>query len=284
MTRAQLDRRPADVAAMFDRTAHRYDVVNDVLSLGQDRLWRRAVARAAGAAGGGQVLDLAAGTGTSARAFAAAGATCVACDFSLGMLREGVRRQEARRQGANVSRGAAPVSFIAGDALALPFRDASFDAVTISFGLRNVSDPLASLAEMRRVTRPGGRLVVCEFSHVPSRPADVLYQGYLRRALPLVAGLVSSNPDAYAYLAESIRDWPGQAELARWLRAAGWSAVRWRNLSFGIVALHIGVNGSAAGSGAAATGPPAAATGWRTARGIGRGGCAAREREGLHFR
>jgi demethylmenaquinone methyltransferase / 2-methoxy-6-polyprenyl-1,4-benzoquinol methylase len=241
MTRAQLDKRPADVAAMFDRTAHRYDVVNDVLSLGQDRLWRRAVARAVGAAGGERVLDLAAGTGTSARAFTATGATCVACDFSLGMLREGMRRHRS----AAVAGGTAGVSFIAGDALALPFRDASFDAVTISFGLRNVSDPLAALAELRRVTRAGGRLVVCEFSHVRPRPADLLYQRYLQRVLPLVAGLVSSNPDAYAYLAESIRDWPEQAELARLLQAAGWSAVRWRNLSFGIVALHGGVNGRA---------------------------------------
>ncbi len=262
MTRAQLDRRPADVAAMFDRTAHRYDVVNDVLSLGQDRLWRRAVARAVGAAGGGRVLDLAAGTGTSARAFAAAGATCVACDFSLGMLREGMRRHRG------VASGSAGVSFIAGDALALPFRDASFDAVTISFGLRNVSDPLAALAELRRVTRRGGRLVVCEFSHVRPRPADLLYQRYLRRVLPLIAGLVSSNPDAYAYLAESIMDWPEQAEVARLLRAAGWSAVRWRNLSFGIVALHGGVND---GAGPASRGSgdsrdsltsPAAAPGW----------------------
>jgi demethylmenaquinone methyltransferase / 2-methoxy-6-polyprenyl-1,4-benzoquinol methylase len=238
MTRAQLDRRPADVAAMFDRTAHRYDMVNDVLSLGQDRLWRRAVARAVGAGPGERVLDLAAGTGTSARAFAAAGATCVACDFSLGMLREGLRRQRGEAGG-----GRAQVSFVAGDALALPFRDASFDAVTISFGLRNVADPRAALTELRRVTRPGGRLVVCEFSHVRGRPADLLYQRYLQRVLPAVAGLVSSNPDAYAYLTESIRDWPGQAELARSLQAAGWSAVRWRNLSFGIVALHSGVNG-----------------------------------------
>lgn len=230
MTRAQLDKRPAEVAAMFDRTAHRYDLVNDVLSLGQDRLWRRAVARAVGAGPGQRVLDVAAGTGTSALAFAAAGATCVACDFSLGMLRVGVGRQ--RRPARHL------VSFVAGDALALPLRDTSFDAVTISFGLRNVADPQAALGEMLRVTRPGGRLVVCEFSHLPARLADLLYQRYLERVLPAVAGRMSSNPDAYAYLAESIRDWPGQAGLARWLRAAGWTAVRWRNLSFGIVALH----------------------------------------------
>ena len=206
---------------MFDRTAHRYDLVNDVLSLGQDRLWRRTVARTVGAVPGERVLDLAAGTGTSASAFAARGATCVACDFSLGMLREGVRRQRGTAVAAN-----GRLNFVAGDALALPLRDVSFDAVTISFGLRNVADPQAALREMLRVTRPGGRLVVCEFSHVPSRAADQVYQRYLERVLPSVAGRVGSNPDAYAYLAESIKDWPGQAELARWLHEAGWSAVR----------------------------------------------------------
>ena len=236
MTRAQLDKRPADVAAMFDRTARRYDLVNDVLSLGQDRLWRRTVARTVAAGPGDRVLDLAAGTGTSARAFAATGAACVAADFSLGMLREGMRRNGGMARGAN-----AGVSFIAGDALSLPLRDASFDVVTISFGLRNVADPRAALREMLRVTRPGGRLVICEFSHVPVRPADLVYQRYLERVLPSVAGKVSSNPDAYSYLAESIKDWPDQAELAKWLHAAGWSAVRWQNLSLGIVAVHSAV-------------------------------------------
>jgi demethylmenaquinone methyltransferase / 2-methoxy-6-polyprenyl-1,4-benzoquinol methylase len=230
MTRAQLDKRPAEVAAMFDLTASRYDLLNDVLSLGQDRLWRRAVARAVSARPGDRVLDVAAGTGTSARAFAATGATCVACDFSLGMLGVGARRQPASPAGR--------VSFVAGDALALPLRDATFDAVTISFGLRNVSDPEAALREMLRVTRVGGRLVVCEFSHLAARPADRLYQRYLERVLPAVAARLSTNPGAYAYLAESIKEWPAQAELAGLLRAAGWTAVRWQNLSFGIVALH----------------------------------------------
>jgi len=235
VSRAQLDKRPADVAAMFDQTARRYDLLNDVLSVGQDRLWRRAVTRAVNAAPGERILDLAAGTGASAVALAASGARCVACDFSLGMLREGVRRRRA-------SPAAAP-HFIAGDALRLPLRDGCFDAVTISFGLRNVADPRAALREMLRVTRPGGRLVVCEFSHLRVRAADAGYQRYLRRVLPLVAGVLSSNPDAYAYLAESIKDWPGQAELARWLHAAGWTAVRWRDLSFGVVALHSALRG-----------------------------------------
>lgn len=215
---------------MFDRTAQRYDLLNDVLSLGQDRLWRRAVARSVDGVPGERVLDLAAGTGTSARAFAAAGARCVACDFSLGMLGAGIRRGRGSAAGS--------VSFVAGDALALPLRDACFDAVTVSFGLRNVADPHAALREMLRVTRPGGRLVVCEFSRIPVRAADLLYQRYLERVLPAVARLLSSNPGAYAYLAESIKDWPDQAELAAWLRAAGWTAAQWRNLSFGIVAIH----------------------------------------------
>lgn len=230
MTRASLRKRPDEVAAMFDRTAERYDLANDVLSLGQDRLWRRAVAKALAARPGERVLDLAAGTGTSSELFAAYGASCVACDFSLGMLRVGARR----RRGVSL-RG---VSFVGGDALRLPFADASFDAVTISFGLRNLVDPEAGLAELRRVAKPGGRLVVCEFSHPVWRPFRTIYTGYLMRALPRVAAVVSSNADAYGYLAESIRAWPDQASLARQLHAAGWESVSWHDLSGGIVALH----------------------------------------------
>ncbi len=227
MTRAQLDKKPGDVSAMFDAVAERYDLLNDVLSLGQDRRWRRVVARAVAAGPGERVLDLAAGTGTSSRAFTGGGAQCVACDFSLGMLRAGALRPATR------------VSFVAGDALALPFKDQAFDAVTISFGLRNVADPGAGLAEMLRVTRPGGRLVVCEFGHLPGRRLDALYGRYLAAALPLVARRLSGNAAAYNYLAESIADWPAQPELARRIGAAGWRAVRWRNLTMGVVAVHL---------------------------------------------
>ncbi len=229
MSRASLDKRPGDVSAMFDTVAERYDLLNDALSLGQDRLWRRAVARAVRAGPGEVVLDLAAGTGTSTRAFAAAGAQAIACDFSLGMLAVGARRPAAR------------VRFVAGDALALPFRAAFFDAVTISFGLRNVAEPARALAELLRVTRPGGRLVVCEFSHLPARWLDGAYQRYLAVALPAVARRLAADAGAYHYLAESIKDWPGQDELARLIGAAGWSAVRWRNLSLGVVAVHAAV-------------------------------------------
>lgn len=234
MTRAQLDKRPAEVAAMFDQVAGRYDLLNDVLSLGQDRWWRKVVAKAVAAQAGERILDLAAGTGTSAVTFTATGAACVACDFSLGMLGAG-----AARLGRQPSRPGGPVRFVAGDALRLPFADQAFDAVTISFGLRNVADPGAGLAEMRRVTRPGGRLVVCEFSTITIAPADMIYRRYLLHVLPAIARRTARSPEAYEYLAESIVDWPAQRELAGLIEAAGWSAVRWRNLSLGAVAVHV---------------------------------------------
>ena len=262
MTRADLDKQPGDVAAMFDGIAERYDLLNDILSAGQVRLWRRAVARITGAGLGNRVLDLAAGTGTSALSFTATGADCVACDFSLGMLRAGrARAARARARLARVdgpptardyggyrgghaggSRGVVPpgrLSLVAGDALRLPFRDEAFDAVTISFGLRNVASPGTALAEMRRVTRPGGRLVVCEFSTITIAPLDMLYRRYLINVLPAIAQRTARNPEAYQYLAESISDWPAQRELAGVIEEAGWSAVRWRDLSLGVVAVHV---------------------------------------------
>jgi demethylmenaquinone methyltransferase/2-methoxy-6-polyprenyl-1,4-benzoquinol methylase len=232
MARADLEKRPGEVAAMFDELAGRYDLLNDLLSAGQVRRWRRVVAGAVDARPGQRILDLAAGTGTSTVSFAASGAECVACDFSIGMLRAGIRRVRADGNGPQPA-------FVGGDALRLPFADEAFDAVTISFGLRNVVDPQQALAEMLRVTRPGGRLVICEFSRISNRPLRALYERYLARALPAVARRVSRNPVAYEYLAESIVDWPGQAELARVLHAAGWSAVKWRNLALGIVAVHV---------------------------------------------
>lgn len=212
---------------MFDGVAAKYDLANDVLSLGQARLWRRAVAQAVAARPGERILDLGAGTGTSSLPFAEAGAQVVPCDFSIGMLREGKRRHPE-------------LPLTAGDATRLPFADGSFDAVTISFALRNVREYPKALAEMLRVTRPGGRIVVCEFSSPTWAPFRTVYNEYLMRALPPVATAVSSNPDAYVYLAESIRSWPDQAALARELQAAGWGKVAWRNLTGGIVALHRG--------------------------------------------
>ncbi|MCQ6556524.1 demethylmenaquinone methyltransferase [Streptomyces sp. C10-9-1] len=227
MTRATLDKQPHEVASMFDDVAANYDLTNDVLSLGQDRRWRREVARAVDARPAQRVLDLAAGTGTSSLPFTRAGAYVVPCDFSLGMLREGKRRHPW-------------LPLTAGDATRLPFADDVFDAVTISFGLRNVQDTDRALRELYRVTKPGGRVVICEFSHPTWAPFRTVYEEYLMRALPPVARAVSSNPDAYVYLAESIQSWPDQPELAARLKGAGWAKVAWRNLSGGIVALHRG--------------------------------------------
>uniref|UniRef100_A0AAU2JV90 Demethylmenaquinone methyltransferase n=1 Tax=Streptomyces sp. NBC_00049 TaxID=2903617 RepID=A0AAU2JV90_9ACTN len=227
MTRASLDKQPHEVASMFDGVAANYDLTNDVISLGQARLWRKEVAKAVGARPGHKVLDLAAGTATSSLPFAATGAYVVPCDFSLGMLREGKKKH-----------GWLPLT--AGDATKLPFKDDVFDTVTISFGLRNVQDTDAALRELYRVTKPGGQVVICEFSQPTWAPFRTVYMEYLMRALPPVARAVSSNPDAYVYLAESVREWPDQPAMAALLQKAGWSKVAWRNLSGGIVALHRG--------------------------------------------
>ncbi|MFI8518880.1 demethylmenaquinone methyltransferase [Streptomyces sp. NPDC085481] len=227
MTRASLDKQPHEVASMFDDVAANYDLTNDVLSLGQDRRWRKEVAKAVDARPAQKVLDLAAGTATSSQPFVRAGAYVVPCDFSLGMLRVGKKNHPW-------------MPFTAGDGTKLPFRDDAFDAVTISFGLRNIQDTDAALRELYRVTKPGGRVVICEFSHPTWAPFRTVYEEYLMRALPPVARAVSSNPDAYVYLAESIQSWPEQPDLAQLMRKAGWSKVAWRNLTGGIVALHRG--------------------------------------------
>jgi demethylmenaquinone methyltransferase/2-methoxy-6-polyprenyl-1,4-benzoquinol methylase len=210
---------------MFDDVAERYDLTNDVLALGQTRRWRTAVVEAVDPSPGERILDLAAGTGTSSVPFERAGAFVVATDFSQGMLRVGKKRQPE-------------LSFVAGDGMHLPFADDSFDAATISFGLRNIQDRRAGLLELARVVRPGGRLVVCEFSHPTWSPFRTLYTEYLMKALPSVARRMSSNPEAYVYLAESIRAWPDQEALARDIASCGWVHVQWRNLTGGIVALH----------------------------------------------
>jgi len=224
-TCANLDKAPNDVASMFDGVADRYDVANEVLALGQTRVWRKALVDAVSPLRGEVVLDVAAGTGTSSVPMAERGATVIPCDFSPGMLLVGhVRRPE--------------LPFTAGDALHLPFGDGVFDAATISFGLRNVVDPTTALAELHRVVRPGGRLVICEFSHPRRRLLRKLYSEYLMGTIPPVARAVASNPDAYVYLAKSIAAWPDQATLAERIRDAGWSGVEWMNIHGGIVALH----------------------------------------------
>ncbi|MGB3696196.1 MAG: demethylmenaquinone methyltransferase [Gordonia sp. (in: high G+C Gram-positive bacteria)] len=225
-TRASLEKDPAEVAEMFDGVARRYDLTNTVLSFGQDRRWRRNTRRALDLKPRDIVLDLAAGTAVSTVELAASGATCIAADFSLGMLRAGAARR---------------VPKVAADALHLPFADGSFDAATISFGLRNVNDVPTALGELNRVLKPGGRVVICEFSTPTLAPFRTVYMEYLMKALPAVATKVSSNPAAYVYLAESIRAWPDQAGLAELIAAAGFGEVTWQNQTGGIVAIHRGV-------------------------------------------
>ena len=210
---------------MFDGVARRYDLVNDVLSLGQDRLWRRQVVAAVDPQPGERILDLAAGTGTSSAPLAHAGALVVPTDISFGMTAVGKQRQPE-------------LTFVNGDALHLPFADHAFDAVTISFGLRNVEDTRAALTELLRVTRPSGRVVICEFSTPTSPQFRRIYNTYLVAALPRIASWTSSNPVAYEYLSQSILAWPTQRGLADLMDEVGWHQVRWKNLTGGIVALH----------------------------------------------
>ncbi|MFL6140788.1 MAG: demethylmenaquinone methyltransferase [Labedaea sp.] len=223
MSRAGLNKDPHDVAAMFDGVARGYDRTNSVMTLGFDRRWREHTRQVLDAGPDEKVLDLAAGTAVSTVEYARSGAWCVAADFSLGMLRGGAHRN---------------VPKVAADALHLPFAAEVFDAVTVSFGLRNMNDPVAALREMARVVRPGGRLVICEVSQPRWRPVRWLYHNTVLRALPLLTRPFSSNPAAYGYLAESMRDWHDQRSLAELIVTAGWREVEWLGLTFGAVALH----------------------------------------------
>jgi demethylmenaquinone methyltransferase/2-methoxy-6-polyprenyl-1,4-benzoquinol methylase len=228
MSRANLSKDPDEVAAMFDGVAKRYDLVNDLLSLGRTKAWRKAATKIIAPAPGMQILDLAAGPGSSSEPLHKAGATVFATDFSEGMLAVGRKSRPY-------------LNFSKADALNLPFEDNRFDVVTISYGLRNTVDYPKALAEARRVTKLGGRMVVVEFSHPTWRPFRTIYTEYLMKALPAIARRTSSNPDAYVYLAESIRAWPDQKGLAAAMEKAGWGQISWKNLTGGVVAVHSGI-------------------------------------------
>ena len=228
MSRADLGKEPDEVSAMFDGVARRYDLLNDLLSLGRTKAWRKVATAIIAPKPGMRILDIAAGTGSSSRPLADAGAEVISLDFSKGMLDAGRKRHP-------------DLTFVQGDALALTFKENEFDVTTISFGLRNTSDTSKALQESLRVLKSGGRMVVVEFSQPTNRIYRTIYLRYLMRALPTVARKVSSNPDAYVYLAESILAWPNQNGLADLMRAAGFGNVQWKNLTFGIVAIHTGV-------------------------------------------
>ena len=227
VVRANLNKDPDDVSKMFDDVANRYDFLNDLLSLGRTKAWRRAVTSIIAPKPGMKILDIAAGTGSSSRPLVDKGAEVTALDFSQGMIEQG------RKQNKNIN-------FVHGDALKLPFEDNSFEVTTISFGLRNTSNTEIALKEALRVTKDGGRIVVAEFSHPVNPIFKKIYLNYLMKALPVIVKKISKNPDAYIYLADSIRAWPDQAELASIMRDSGFKSVAWQDLTFGIVAVHIG--------------------------------------------
>ena len=230
MARANLNKDPDDVSKMFDGVANRYDFLNDLLSLGRTKAWRKVVTSIIGPKPGLKILDIAAGTGSSTRPLVDAGADVIALDFSAGMIEIGRKRNK-------------DIKFVQGDALNLPFEENTFDVTTISFGLRNTSNIDLALKDSLRVTKSGGKIVIAEFSHPSNSIFRFIYLNYLMKAIPIISKKISKNPDAYVYLAESIRAWPNQDGLASKMRDAGWKSVAWQDLTFGIVAVHIGFKG-----------------------------------------
>ncbi|CAB4553019.1 unannotated protein [freshwater metagenome] len=230
MARANLNKDPDDVSKMFDGVANRYDFLNDLLSLGRTKAWRKVVTSIIGPKPGLKILDIAAGTGSSTRPLVDAGADVIALDFSAGMIETGRKRHK-------------DIKFVQGDALNLPFEENVFDVTTISFGLRNTSNIDSALKDSLRVTKSGGKIVIAEFSHPSNSIFRFIYLNYLMKAIPIISKKISKNPDAYVYLAESIRAWPNQEGLASKMRDAGWKSVAWQDLTFGIVAVHIGFKG-----------------------------------------
>ena len=215
---------------MFDRIAGRYDLVNTVLSGGTDGGWRRRAARATGLQPGGSALDVACGSGklTAVLASVAGGdGRVVGMDFSPQMLEVARREHPA-------------IEFVEGDALKLPFEDASFDASTIAFGLRNLADPVRGLREMLRVVKPGGRAVVLEFVRPPKNVVGGAYRLYLRALLPAIGGAISGQPAAYRYLSDTVDSYRTPEELRAMAAAAGWSDVSFKGLAMGTVGLLAG--------------------------------------------
>lgn len=227
-----LDRAPDDIAGMFDAIAGRYDLLNRLLSAGRDRVWRRRAVAALALEGGETVLDLCTGTADLALAARGGGAgRVVGVDFSAGMLRLGRAKVRGRR-------AAGAVSLLRGDAERIPLRAAAVDGVTIAFGIRNVRDRAAALAEVRRVLRPGGRLAILEFGEPRPAPVRAAYRLYFHRLLPLVGRFGSRHRSAYTYLPASVGAFPGPAAFRALLAGAGFEDVRVDLLTFGIVCLY----------------------------------------------
>ena len=229
------DAKAGMVHGVFSRVASKYDIMNDLMSVGIHRLWKDAMMDWLAPRPGQKLLDVAGGTGDVAFRFLkrAPGATATVCDMTESMLIEGQKRAEAEDM-------AARLSWVVGDAMALPFDDDSFDVYTISFGIRNVTRIPDALREAYRVLRPGGRLVVLEFNRIPNDMLQWLYDRYSFNVIPVMGQIVADDRDSYQYLVESIRKFPDQDSFARMIREAGFDQVKYRNLSLGIAALHSG--------------------------------------------
>ncbi|MDP3262467.1 MAG: bifunctional demethylmenaquinone methyltransferase/2-methoxy-6-polyprenyl-1,4-benzoquinol methylase UbiE [Tabrizicola sp.] len=223
------------VQGVFSRVASKYDVMNDLMSGGVHRLWKDAMMDWLAPRPGQRLLDVAGGTGDVAFRFLkrAAGTTAVVCDLTEPMLIEGRKRAEAEQQSDRLD-------WVIGDAMALPFPDASFDVYTISFGIRNVTRIADALTEAYRVLRRGGRLMVLEFSHIPNDLLQKAYDLYSFNVIPVMGQVVAGDRDSYQYLVESIRKFPDQETFAGMIRAAGFGQVKYRNLTMGVAALHSG--------------------------------------------
>jgi demethylmenaquinone methyltransferase/2-methoxy-6-polyprenyl-1,4-benzoquinol methylase len=226
------------VHEVFESVASSYDLMNDLMSLGVHRLWKRDFVASSGIRLGHRVLDLAGGTGDIAALMSkrvGKNGSVVLSDINEAMLEVGRQRLEDRGISGNIT-------YALANAEKLPFCDGEFDAVTIAFGLRNVTDKKAALREMHRVLQPGGKAMIMEFSQVQVEALKKIYDGYSFGILPVLGKLVAGDEDSYRYLAESIRKHPGQEELAQMMRDAGFDRVRYRNLTGGIVAIHSGVH------------------------------------------
>ena len=223
------------VHGVFTRVASRYDIMNDLMSGGVHRLWKDAMMDWLAPRPGQRLLDVAGGTGDVAFRFLkrAAGASAVVLDMTESMLIEGRKRAEAERQ-------AEQLNWVVGDAMALPFAGNSFDVYTISFGIRNVTRVQDALTEAYRVLRPGGRLMVLEFSHIPNDLLQKAYDAYSFNVIPVMGQIVAKDRDSYQYLVESIRKFPDQETFASMIRKAGFGQVKYRNLTMGVAALHSG--------------------------------------------
>lgn len=229
------DAKAGMVHGVFSRVASKYDIMNDLMSMGIHRIWKDAMMDWLAPRPGQSLLDVAGGTGDVAFRFLkrAPGATATVCDMTESMLIEGQKRAEAEDM-------AERLSWVVGDAMNLPFEDNTFDVYTISFGIRNVTRIPDALREAYRVLRPGGRIMVLEFSQIPNDMLQSLYDAYSFNVIPVMGQIVANDRDSYQYLVESIRKFPTQEIFASMIREAGFEHVKYRNLTMGIAALHSG--------------------------------------------